>query len=332
MKARATRFLSKPNSLLVKTGFSNYDIAMNPYVGCEFGCTYCYVRFFIKDDTHEWGDFVRVRDFVDDKLPKELRKGYVKIKTGTRRVKDEETGKTKSVPVHVHMKIQDARLVLGTMTDPYQPAEREFRVTRRMLTTLLREDLPHFKKVGIFTRSPIVLEDLDLIKRLPDPRVHFTVTPFPPNAMRALEPISSRTDRRWRTVQALKEAGLRVHCNISPVIPLLSEQYIEEFVGKLTELQIDEYFVDPVQPYGESLAAMTEACKDRTDLNWSVIEEILKDKERYLGWKAEFLLKWNEAREKVQDNAPNQTPIWCDHENKVWVDMRTMTQMDWKDY
>ena len=58
--------------LISKTGFKNYDICLNTYVGCQFGCTYCYVRFFIKDDNKEWGKFVRLRHHVADKLPKEL--------------------------------------------------------------------------------------------------------------------------------------------------------------------------------------------------------------------------------------------------------------------
>jgi DNA repair photolyase len=305
---------------------------MNPYVGCEFGCTYCYVRFFIKDDNHEWGEFVRVREHMADKLPKELHKNTVKLKDGHELIYNKETKENERKKKFRYLPIPEARLVIGTMTDPYQPAERKHRIMRTALKVLTQNDVPHFQKVGIFTRSPIILDDLDLIKKLPQARIHFTITPFPPKVLRAIEPSSPVTARRWDVVKRLKEAGLRVHCNISPIIPGLSEGFVDEFVEKLADLGIDEYFVDPMQPYKESFASFRTACQGLEGVNWHEIERIMMDKDEYLDWKADFFGRWNETRKKHQHKAPNQLPIWCDHENKVWLDMRTMTQMDSKHY
>lgn len=319
---RATISIASRGSLLAETHFSNYDACLNTYVGCEFACTYCYVRYFIKDDKLSWGQFVRVRAHLQDRLPRELQKGHIKLKDGWRIVNDKRQRKFK------HLAIPDARLVIGTMTDPYQPAERKHRITRTALDTLLRQDLPHFKKVGIFTRSPIVLDDLRLITQLPKPRVHFTITPFPPAVMRAIEPYSPMTSRRWDVVKWLKAAGLRVHCNISPVIPQLSERFIPEFVQKLIALGVDEYFVDPMQPYAESFQAFAKACYGLPGVNWTQIEQTITDRNAYLDWKADFFGTWNEEREKHQHLAPNQLPIWCDHENGVWINMLNMKQMN----
>jgi DNA repair photolyase len=339
MKPRPTLSVASRSNILTKSTFSGYDCCINSYVGCQFGCTYCYVRFFVKDDNEEWGDFVRVREHMDDKLPKELRKGFVKIAEGRRKLYNEdgtpdldENGKHKSRPNYRRIPIPETRLVLGTMTDPYQPIERKHRITRTALQKLLESDAPQFQKVGIFTRSPIVLEDLDLIKQLPKARVHYTITPFHKDVLRAIEPVSPVTARRWEVVEKLKDAGIRVHCNISPVMPLISEGFAEEFTKKLCELQIDEYFVDPMQPYKESFEAFQRACQGLKGVDWPTIQKTMTDKERYLDWKMDFFQDWEEHRKVHQHKAPNQMPIWCDHENKVWVNMLTGEQMDSRRY
>lgn len=323
--------IASRSKLITHTGFKNYDVCFNTYVGCEFGCTYCYVRFFVKDKDLEWGEFIRVRDHVKDRLPKELNTGFVEVPTNVRTpILDEDgkpTGKTKRVFAQVP--IEEARCVIGTMTDPYQPTEKKFRITRTALQIMLGHS-HKFKKIGIFTRSPLVLQDADLIRQLPKARVHFTITPYEHDVMRKLEPKSPITETRWKTVAALKEAGLRVHVNVAPIMPLLSEQSIDEWARRLAELQVDEYFVDPMQAYDESFKAFKDACQDMPE--WPKIEEIMLDKQKYLDWKADYLLKWDAARQKYQHLAPNQLPIWSDHENHVWVDMRTGQQMSLKNY
>lgn len=314
MPVKALLTVAPKTKLLTKSTFKGYDVCLNTYVGCEFGCSYCYVRFFIKDKHKDWGEFVRVRSHLADKLPKELQKQAIRFN------KDE----TIAIP--------DARLVIGTMTDPYQPVERRQRLTRTALEILLKNDLPHFQKIGIFTRSPLVLQDLGLIKQLPKARVHFTITPFPPEILRAIEPYSPITERRWQTVQELKEAGLRVHVNVSPIMPEMSEPYINDFTRRLAELQVDEYFVDPMQPYKESFDAFRTACQQLPNLNWSKIEQTMLNKEAYLDWKIDYYARWDAARQQHQHLAPQQLPIWSDHEHKVWIDMRTGQQMNPRNY
>lgn len=339
MARKALATVAPRTKVITKSTFNNYDVCINPYVGCEFGCSYCYVRFFVKDDEKPWGEFVRVRKHIEEVLPKELRKGQVKLEDGRQPALDDEgkpildeKGKPATKPKHKTLAISDARLVIGTMTDPYQPKEAKHRITRTALRILLQPDVPQFKKVGIFTRSPLVLQDLDLIRQLPKARVHFTITPYPHEVMRVIEPYSPLTERRWETVQKLKEAGLRVHVNVAPVMPGLSESLIEEWAERLARLGADEYFVDPMQPYKESFAAFKEGCSKVPGLDWSRIEAIMLDRDRYLDWKFDFFQKWNEARKKFQHLSPDQLPIWCDHENKVWVDMRSGEQMNRRGY
>src|SRR5271157_4654128 len=92
--------IARRGHIITTSTFKGYDHCLNPYVGCQFGCSYCYVRFFIKDSKKPWGEFVRTRNHIITNLSKEL------------------------------ATIAGRRLVLGTMTDPYQPQERRSRLTR----------------------------------------------------------------------------------------------------------------------------------------------------------------------------------------------------------
>lgn len=308
--------------VLVKSTFNGYDACINSYVGCEFGCTYCYVRWFVKDDEADWGKFVRLREHIETKLPKELDKGYVRLATG------KTTGPDgKKHTIHNNLPIQETRLVLGTMTDPYMPAERKHRITRKALQILIKHS-HQFKKVGIFTRSPIVLEDLDLIKQLPNARIHFTITPLPAGLLHKIEPISPNLKRRWQVAKKITDAGIRLHVSVAPVIPLLSEEFTEEFAQQLNEVNASEFFVDPFMPYRESRDAFEEGLKDNILLN--VITSHFDDKKKYLEWKATYRQQWEQAW-KATGNTTT-LPIWSDHENHTWVDMRTGGSMSRREY
>lgn len=338
MPTKATLSIARQSKLVTKSMFSGYDLCINPYVGCEFGCSYCYVRFTVKDKNHDWGEFVRIREHMADKLPKELNRGFFRIEDGHEIIKDNEgniqrteTGKPRKKSIHKTIIMPEARLVIGTMTDPYQPIEKQHKITRTALEIITKHP-NQFKKVGIFTRSPLVLQDLNLIKKLPNARVHFTITPYPPDVLRAIEPYSPITKKRWDTVKTIKDAGLRVHVNVSPIIPILSEGFEQEFVEKLIKYQIDEYFVDPMQPYKESWDAFKKSARNLKNVNFHKIEQTMMNRDKYLDWKFNYLQSWNTFRKPIQHHAPNQLPIWSDHENKVWVNMLNGQQMSKRHY
>lgn len=299
------------SKLIVKSTFKGYDACLNPYVGCQFGCKYCYVRFFIKDPHGDWGEFVRRREHIKDKLPKEIEKGYIRIPTG--KIKDDE-GKSKTLFTNIDNK--DARLVVGTMTDPYMPIERKHRLTRAALEIL---PTANYNKVGIFTRSPIVLEDLDLIKNLPRARVHFSITPYKKETLQKIEPIAIMTSRRFETIKAIKEAGIRVHVNVAPAIPIYSDGLEAEFCQKLADAKVDEFFVDPMQGYDQSFKATKEALKG--DKCWPKVEKIMQNKERYQEWKDGYRDRWRQAW--AEHGCEETLPIWCDHISHVWQNLQT---------
>lgn len=283
------------NSILTKSTFKNYDLCINPYVGCQFGCKYCYVRFFVKDPSHDWGEFVRLRSHLEDKLPKELPKAAGK------------------------------RVVIGTMTDPYQPVERTNRLTRRTLELLKDSKVA---KVGIFTRSPIVVDDLDLIKQLPRARVHFTITPYAKDILHKIEPIAVSTKRRFETIKLIKEAGIKTQVNVSPVLPIYSDPYIEEYAKLFAEIGVDEFHVDPMQAYGEAFEATKLALKDTPE--WSKVEEMLTDDAKYQTWKDEYRNSWFTAWKTYGHK--ECLPIWMDHKKRVMTNMNTGAELDHRVY
>lgn len=282
--------------IITPTGFKNYDVGANTYVGCQFGCTYCFVRFFVKDEV-PWGEFVRLRDFLTTKLPKEIEK----LPGGQ-------------------------RLVIGTMTDPYQPVERKHRLTRQMLEIVAKSC--KFKKVGIFTRSPFILDDLELIKSLPNPRVHFTVTPFEESVLKKIEPVAIPIEKRLEVIKKIQEAGIRLHTNISPILPIFSEPYLGGIIQTFSQIGVDEFYIDPMQPYRESIEAMNASFGE--DPAWLQVRNIITNPEAYANWKAENCKLCCELWKKYDNQ--RTFAIWQDHQTKFTIDMRTGAELDRKHY
>jgi DNA repair photolyase len=172
---------------------------LNPYRGCEFGCKYCYARY-----THE---FMELKDGLDFE-----RKIYAKV-TAPELLREElRQAKDKGLPI-----------ALGTATDPYQPSERQFGITRRMLEALAGFDGLDF---SITTKSILILRDLDLLRVVSDRHrfsVHMTVTTTDARLARLLEPKAPPPAKRLEAVRALAGAGIRVGVNAMPILPGLTD-------------------------------------------------------------------------------------------------------------
>jgi DNA repair photolyase len=131
-------------SILTKSGIEGVDYALNPYVGCGHGCVYCYASFMKRFTGHkeEWGAFVDVKVNAADVLARQMKRA------------------------------KRGNIVSGTVTDPYQPLEERYEITRVCLKVLADYDSP----VSILTKSNLVLRDLDLLRRLKDVEVGLTIT------------------------------------------------------------------------------------------------------------------------------------------------------------
>jgi len=189
-----------------------FDWTINPYRGCEFGCKYCYARY-----THEYmeidgGEFERKIYVKQDAGPLLARDLAAKYSYQAQA----EGGGT-----------QPELIAIGTATDPYQPAEKEYGVTRACLEELAkREGL----SISLITKSNQVVRDIDLFKKIAGKSelwLNITVTTLRPRLARLLEPRAPRPELRLAAVTQLREAGLRVGISASPMIPGITERELE---------------------------------------------------------------------------------------------------------
>jgi len=180
--------------------------SINPYRGCEFGCQYCYARY-----THEYMELAPT-DFEN--------KIYVKAEAA-RRLRRDLTAE----------KVLGEHIAIGAATDPYQPAERRFGVTRSILETLLEfaETLPSRGglSLSITTKSNLVTRDTDLLKQLSERNrlfVNLSVTTLNPRLARVVEPRAPRPDLRLEAVRQLNEAGVAAGVFVCPILPGLTDR------------------------------------------------------------------------------------------------------------
>jgi DNA repair photolyase len=196
---------------------------INPYRGCEFGCRYCYARY-----THE---FMEMRDGMEFE-----QKIYVKqhaaglLRHELRRVKRHES------------------VALGTATDPYQPAERRYEVTRAILEEF---SLHRGYELGIVTKSDMVVRDLDVLQRVAQTNklsINMTITTLDSSLARILEPRAPRPDLRIEAVRAMVKAGLRVGISCSPVIPGITDspKDLESLIKAAADAGADYVFANPL--------------------------------------------------------------------------------------
>ncbi len=172
--------------------------AINPYRGCEFGCRYCYARY-----THE---------FLELRNPEEFeRKIYFKQNAAW--LLTQELARLKP----------GTEISIGTATDPYQPLERKQRITRSILEVFARQS---GFRLGIVTKSTLILRDLDLLKEIAQGNrlvVHLTVTTTSTRLARILEPRAPRPDLRIGALARFREAGLRAGVMCSPLMPGITD-------------------------------------------------------------------------------------------------------------
>jgi DNA repair photolyase len=171
---------------------------INPYRGCEFACKYCYARY-----THE---FMEMRDGADFE-----RKIYVKQQTAW--LLRQELKKVK----------RGEEIAIGTATDPYQPAEKRFEVTRGILEELAQH---HGLEIGIVTKSDLVRRDIDLLLRVAEHNalfVNLTITTLDVKLARITEPRAPRPDLRLDALRELRASGVKAGVICAPVLPGITD-------------------------------------------------------------------------------------------------------------
>ena len=178
-----------------------FDVSINPYRGCEHGCAYCYAR-----PTHEFLNMSPGLDFETK----------IVAKYDAPQLLRETLASESWTP---------QTLVMSGVTDPYQPVEKELKITRQCIEVLAEACHP----LVVITKNYGVTRDIDLLKTLADVnavRVVLSITSLDKDLIGALEPRTSRPKRRLRAVEELTNAGIPVHVNIAPIIPGLTDDEI----------------------------------------------------------------------------------------------------------
>ena len=215
VKLRTTVTEERPKSILTFNQSPDvpFDRSINAYRGCEHGCVYCFAR-----PTHAYHDLSPGLDFETRLFAKPdaaallrrtlAKKGY-----------------------------QPRPIAMGTNTDPYQPIERDWRLTRQILEVCLEARHP----VTITTKSDRVLMDADILEEMARERlvaVSVSVTTLDPVLSARLEPRCAAPAKRLAALGRLVELGVPVHCSLSPIIPAITDEFIESTIARVGQLGV----------------------------------------------------------------------------------------------
>ncbi len=215
VKLRTTVIEERPKSILTFNQSPDvpFDRSVNAYRGCEHGCVYCFAR-----PTHAYHDLSPGLDF-ETKLFAKPDAAVLLRKT---------LAKTGYSPKPI---------ALGTNTDPYQPIERDYRITRAILEVCLEVRHP----VTITTKSDRVLDDADLLEEMAREKlvaVSVSVTTLDPVLSAKLEPRCAAPAKRLAALEKLVQRGVPVHCSLSPVIPAITDEFMEGIIARVGELGV----------------------------------------------------------------------------------------------
>lgn len=191
-------------SILVKSQVSDYTV--NPYVGCQHRCTYCYARFMKRFTGHKepWGEFVDVKINAPDLLRKDM------------------------------YKRPPGRVWISGVCDPYQPIEKKYELTRKCLEILVGCGWP----TTIQTKSPLVLRDIDLFRRSANIEVGLSVTTADDDMRKLFEPNAPSIKERIKAVGEVHHEGIRTYAMIAPMLPG-AEGLAAQLSGKVDYVLID---------------------------------------------------------------------------------------------
>ena len=208
---RTTVTEERPKTVITKNNSPDvpFDISLNPYRGCEHGCVYCFAR-----PTHAYQGLSPGLDFesklfakpgAPEILAKQLRNPRYKVST----------------------------LAMGTNTDPYQPIERDLKITRRILEVLEACNHP----VAIVTKSNLILRDLDILAPMAEKglaSVGISVTSMDRKLSRLMEPRAPTPARRISAIRALVDAGVPVAAMVAPIVPAINDHEIENILAAVS--------------------------------------------------------------------------------------------------
>lgn len=221
-------------TILSPSRIPGFDYSINPYIGCTHACAYCYASYMQRYSGHgePWGSFVDAKVNAPRVLIRRLRR------------------------------TPRSSIFISSVTDPYQPAEERYRITRRILHSLL--PLPH--DLLIHTKSCLVERDIDILERFRSVSVSFSIVTGDRRAAAYIEPGASPVSARIRTLERLSRRGIRTGVFIAPVIPGLTEKGAERLIRRLAAAGVKRVMLDDLHHLpriGRRLIGAVRRCDPR---------------------------------------------------------------------
>lgn len=217
-------------SALSRSGIYGVDYSVNPYIGCQHACAYCYARFMARGihRRDEWGSFVDVKvnalERLADELPRRPR-GIV---------------------------------LVSSVTDPYQPLEERYGLTRGVLRLLGEHRFP----TTVLTKSDLVLRDTDLLRGLENGEVGLTITTLEEEVRRVFEPRAAPVEARLEALRRLGEAGVQTFAFIGPMLPHLTERTLPGLLDRLRAAGVGRVLVDRLNLKAGNWASIRRALEE----------------------------------------------------------------------
>lgn len=187
-------------SIITKSNIPGIDFVINPYVGCQHGCIYCYAEFMIRFTGHKgdkWGEFLDIKAYDFDKIKPQRYDGK--------------------------------RMLLSSVTDPYIPLEFKYKNTRKILENLVGTKA----EISILTKSKLVVRDIDLFKKFDNLEVGISISTLDNEFAQLIERGASRPKERLEALKEIHENGIKTYTFISPFFPQITDYkaIIEETIA-----------------------------------------------------------------------------------------------------
>ena len=200
----------KCKTALSKSNLPGLEYSLNPYRGCQHNCCYCYVPNVLRIERKNWGSFVDVKKNIPIVLSNELKNKKQGI------------------------------VGISTVTDPYQPIEAKYNLTKYCLEQLIIHDFP----VNIQTKSDLVTRDINIISKFNDIEVMFSIGTINDSERKILEPFSSPIQKRLEAMKKISDTGIKTSVFFGPIYPTIKKEDLTDIINTFVEFGAKEIMVD----------------------------------------------------------------------------------------
>jgi len=203
------RFI-KSKTALSDSKLPGLDYSLNPYVGCQHNCAYCYAPNVLRIDRRRWGEDIGIKLNIPIILSKEIKKKDI----GT--------------------------IGISTVTDPYQPIEKKYKLTRHCLEQLKKYDFP----IHIQTKSSIVNRDIDIISKISNVEIMISISSLNDNERKIFEPFSSSIKERLDILSIFSGIGIKTSVFLGPIFPTIKDEELIKTVDIFIDNNVKEIMID----------------------------------------------------------------------------------------